>query len=201
MNLSFSGSRRKTEKEELLKICGSRYNLELHDLTTFTEHAGKIMIQAPSTETLNPYYLSGLVDGDSSFSVRFRKNRSIKPAFTLGLEGDNQQLLLQVKKYFACGKIYQIKPTFWRYQVSDLHSLQTKIIPHFKLYPLHTFKRNHFWLFARVCDLMSQSQHRNREGFLKFIEIAYEMNEHGKRRRVASKMEYINLISKHELKV
>jgi LAGLIDADG endonuclease len=201
MNLSFSGSRRKTEKEELLKTCGFQYKLEM-DKTKLTEHTdvfGKVMIETPSVEALDPSYLSGLVDGDGSFSVSFRKNRSIKPAFTLGLEGDNQQLLLQVQEYFTCGTI---KPTFWRYQVSDLHSLQAKIIPHFKVYPLQSFKRNHFWLFARVCDLMSQGHHLNQEGFLRLIEIAYEMNEDGKRRK-RGKMEYIRLILKenNELKV
>lgn len=201
MNLSSGQSRRNITKNELLLIAGSIFGLKLDEITKGRpEHSGKVMIETPSLERLNPYYLSGLVDGDGCFSISFRKNKKVKPVFSLGLEG-GEQLLLQIQLYFSCGKIYNIKRNYWRYQVSDLDSLQTKIIPHFKLYFLHTFKRNHFWLFAKVCDLISQRQHLNIEGFLKLVEIAYEMNEDGKRRHARSKMEYINLILKHELKV
>ena len=63
---------------------------------------------------LNPWFVSGFVDGDGSFSVSITKKKSgigwkIQPIFTIGLDPKDLDLLVQIKVFFKTGKFILVK--------------------------------------------------------------------------------------------
>ena len=57
---------------------------------------------------LNPYFVTGFSDAESSFQVLVTKNKnsrlgwSVRLFFTIGLPLRDLQLLLQIKEFFGC---------------------------------------------------------------------------------------------------
>ena len=56
------------------------------------------------------------------------------------------------------------------------------MIPFFEKYPLMGIKQEDFQKFKKVCDLIYQNQHRNKEKPKEIIELAYQINHSGKRK-------------------
>ena len=65
------------------------------------------------TPQLNPYFVTGFCDGESSFQVSIirnkNKNLKLQLQFTIGLHSwpwpSDLALLLQIKEFFGCGII------------------------------------------------------------------------------------------------
>ena len=134
-------------------------------------------------------YLSGYVDGEGCFSVSFSKRDKlkigweVKPSFALGQNFDRREVLDVIQEFFACGfmrRDYADKTL--KYEVRSLGDLLTKIIPHFKKFPLISAKQKDFLLFADICTRMNDGEHHTIEGFKKIVQRAYTMNGSGKRK-------------------
>jgi hypothetical protein len=90
---------------------------------------------------LNPYFVTGFCDGESSFQVSIIKNKNLKlgvrAQFTIGLHSRDLALLLQIKEFFGCGIIVKNDPqSEISFRVNSLQDLTNIIIPHFLKYPL-----------------------------------------------------------------
>lgn len=125
---------------------------------------------------LNPNYIVGLVDGEGCFcvSINKRKDKSkleVQLLFEIELRADDKEILERVKETLGCGNIYYLdyerykkwKPHY-KYKVSNLVDISTKIIPFFTKYPLQAKKKYSFMLFCEVCDLMLKKQHLTADG-------------------------------------
>lgn len=120
---------------------------------------------------LNPFFVTGFSDAESSFQVSVTKNKkatlhqnkavwSVRAPFTIGLHSRDLALLLQIKKYFGCGVIVKNDATNEvSYRVNSPEDLTNKIIPHFVKYPLLTQKAADFYLFKQVIELMIKKAH------------------------------------------
>ena len=115
---------------------------------------------------LNPYYIVGLVDGEGCFCVSLNKRKdSPKPEvrllFEIELRADDKEILERVKKTLGCGNIYYLdyerykkwKPHY-KYKVSNIVDISTKVIPFFEKYPLQAKKKMSFDLFCKVAKLI-----------------------------------------------
>ena len=159
---------------------------------------------------VEPWYITGLIDGDGTFNLTFSSSSSsmrIKPVFAIGALNESKNVLEMLRKYFKCGKIYEIGAAkkYSRYQVEALADLRKNIIPHFKKYPLETKKKDHYNIWQEIIYDMAETKTKQekREWMYKVIEKAYEMNMNGKRRK-KSKEEYIKQVEeaiKNEMKV
>ena len=58
-------------------------------------------------------------------------------------------------------------------------------MPHFREYPLMSSKQADVMRFDRICSLIYEGRHLEREGFETIVRIAMEMNPSGKRRYFA----------------
>lgn len=134
-------------------------------------------------------YISGYVDGEGCFSVSFSKRKKFfigwetKPSFAVGQNYDRAEVIKLMKKYFNCGSIrrdYSDKTL--KFEVRSIKDLTQKIIPHFQKYALLSGKRKDFALFVKICKLVQKRKHLEKEGFLKIVQLAYQMNKSGKRR-------------------
>jgi len=138
---------------------------------------------------LNPWFLSGLVEGEGCFTVSFsfRKKLNVgietRPSFSISLNQRDLDLLKQVHEYFGCGSIrYSKSDRTYKYESRSISDLTRRIIPHFKKFPLVGSKRKDFEIFADVCQKVNANQHLNRQILKSIIEMAYEMNPSGKRK-------------------
>jgi hypothetical protein len=144
-------------------------------------------------------YITGYVDGEGCFTVTFNVRKKAKlrlelrPSFSVSQNKERSQILYLMQRYFGCG---YIRPTYrdktLKYEVRNHNDLMLKIIPHFEKYPLLSAKQKDFKLFKEICLMIDRKEHLNRNGFMRIIELAYQMNGSGKRKR--SKEELIKLL-------
>jgi len=156
----------------------------------YMKNAQNVGSQLTKTTSMEfSWYVTGFVDGEGCFSIgivkreKMRTGLEIRPSFAIGQNRESLDVLKLIQNYFGCGAIrFSKKDQFYKYEVRSIKDLKTKIIPHFKKYPLQTSKKNDFLKFVYICDLISSSKHLNKEYLEEIIRIAYTMNPAGKRK-------------------
>ena len=137
-----------------------------------------------------PEYITGYVDGEGCFTVTFNQKAKallgweLRPSFSVSQNEDRRQVLDIIKEYFGCGYIrrdYHDKTV--KFEVRDHNNLVQKVIPHFDKFPLLSSKQKDFELFRKICELVDQDKHLNKNGYVEILNLAYGMNGSGKRRR------------------
>ncbi|TAL49427.1 endonuclease [Patescibacteria group bacterium] len=123
------------------------------------------------------------------FSVSFSRRKKFlvgwetKPSFSASQNGDRSETLFVMQKLFKCGFLQRdFSDKTLKYEVRSLDDLITKILPHFKNYPLLSSKNKDLKLFREICLLMKKNKHRNKKGLKKIVNLAYGMNPSGKRK-------------------
>lgn len=139
---------------------------------------------------LDPWYVSGLVEGEGCFHVSFSLREKLRigietrPSFSISLNCRDLMLLQGVHQYFGCGAIRRSESDrTYKYEVRSISDLAREVIPHFERYTLHGSKRNDFVRFAEICRSISASRHLDTYCLKGIIESAFEMNPSGKRMR------------------
>jgi len=136
----------------------------------------------PSTSKLNPWYITGFADGESSFVVSIVKSNvsnkwNIQAFFSIRLHSRDIDLLHKINSFFGVGKVYIKSESTASYVVSSIKDIYSVIIPHFDKYPLHTRKQADFLLFKSVLDLINKGEHLTPEGFNKILGIKCSLNK------------------------
>ena len=146
-------------------------------------------------------YVSGFVDGEGCFSISFTLRAKLKtgievrPSFSISQNKRNYTVLREIRDFFGCGSIrFSKKDQNYKYEVRSITDLGKRIIPHFRKFPLRTSKQKDFEIFAKVCNLILQSKHLNKEHLRNIIESSYKMNESGKRKY--TKAELLRVLDK-----
>ena len=137
-----------------------------------------------------PDYITGYADGEGCFTVTFNKKPKallgweFRPSFSVSQNEDRRQVLDLIKKYFGCGFIRRDwSDKTVKFEIRDHKDLIQKIIPHFEKFPLISAKQNDFLVFKKICEIVSAQEHLTKQGFIDVINLAYEMNGSGKRKR------------------
>ncbi|MBI4253050.1 LAGLIDADG family homing endonuclease [Candidatus Uhrbacteria bacterium] len=138
---------------------------------------------------LNPWYVSGFVDGEGSFLVSFSIRKKFllgvetRPSFTISQHQRSKVVLDDLKDFFGCGTIrFNIHDGTYKYEVRNINDLCEKIIPHFEQYPLRSSKYHDFETWRSICANVLKRQHRTSDGLKIIITRAYQMNGLGARR-------------------
>jgi hypothetical protein len=135
-----------------------------------------------------PSYISGYIDGEGCFTVSIsprptlRVGWEVRPSLSVSQNGDRIEVLLEIQRYFGCGTLRpdrSDKTVKW--EVRRLPLLEAEVIPHFRMYPLLSGKRNDFEAFADICDRMTRGLHREPMGLTEIVRLAGSMNPSGKR--------------------
>jgi hypothetical protein len=120
---------------------------------------------------ISPYFITGLSEADSSFSITFHKDKKSKLGYSIGLRfkicllEKDRTLLELIKAYFKCGSITNVeKNGVINYIVRDHGSLYNVIIPHFKKYPLLGTKLLDFLDFENASKIIYSKKHLTLEG-------------------------------------
>ncbi len=139
-------------------------------------------------DKLNPYYITGLTEGEGSFSVSFSLRKKLKvgietrPSFSITLNKRDLPLIKKLHKYFNCGGVRFSKgDRTYKFEVRSVPDLCKKVIPHFDKYQLQGRKKTDFEIFKSICLKMKANLHLNAKELSMIIKDAYKMNPSGKR--------------------
>jgi hypothetical protein len=137
---------------------------------------------------LDPWYVTGLADGEGCFCVSFsrrarmRLGLEVRPSFALSLTERDRPLLEDLQRFFGCGSIrHSRSDRTFKFESRSTGELVEHVIPHFESHPLVGDKGRSFIGFARICRMIRQGDHLERDRLREIIAIASEMNL-GKRR-------------------
>jgi hypothetical protein len=153
-------------------------------------------------ESFSPAYLSGYADGEGCFcvsvnkSVKHKFGWEIRPSFSVSQNKDRAEVLTLFKNYLGCGNIRpSISDNTLKYEVRSLADLINKVIPHFHKYPLISGKRQSFYSFEKVCQLMQDKKHLTKDGLGEILVLAAKMNTSGKRKYVLRNKDIVSATS------
>lgn len=142
----------------------------------------KAIIRRSSKNSLEPNWISGLIDGEGSFMILFSKNKKfntnweVRPSFAISLNKKDFNTLEKLQGYFNCGGIrFCKKDNTYKYEVRSLKDLRDKIVPHFLLYK-PVIKQKEFRVFKDAIDAMSQKRHLSNSGLVKIAKMARSIN-------------------------
>jgi len=102
---------------------------------------------------LNPYWISGFVDGEGTFYIGINKSTTmtigyqVLPEFRVVQHYKDIKLLYALKKYFDCGVVRVNHDDRYELRIRSIEHINKKIIPHFNKFPLNTQKKFDFIKF------------------------------------------------------
>lgn len=120
--------------------------------------------------SLNPLFITGIIDAEGSFSASISKNPLSKLGFTIGLRFNitmhkrDSILVKNIRAYFKNIGVYKETGSFCYFDVNSIADLNS-IIEHFRLFPLISSKRNAFYIFKHIHSLLKVKYHLRPEGF------------------------------------
>lgn len=130
--------------------------------------------------TVNPWFITGLVDAEGSFVVNIvKKDRSFSAivSFEIALNEKDKNILEMLKEYFSVGNIfYNSCDNTYKWKVSSIDQLYNIIIPHFNKYYLLTQKRADFELFASIVKTIKGKDHLSTKGLQDIVNLKASMN-------------------------
>src|SRR5260221_2563349 len=147
------------------------------------------MSKTPAPDTSIGNYLSGYADGEGSFCIvvsprsKFFTKLEVRPSFSVSQNGDRKEVLELFQKFLHCGTI-RPNPSdrTYKYEVRSIKDLISYVIPHFLKYPLRSSKQKEVVRFAKICKLILEKKHLQKEYLKEIVETAYMMNGFGARR-------------------
>jgi len=152
------------------------------------QHVGSHLLKESSKDVFN-WYVTGFVDGEGCFSVSFTQRDKlttgieVRPSFSVSQNRRSLPVLEHIHTYFGCGAIrFSRSDQTYKYEVRSISDIRKRIIPHFQKYPLQTYKLQDFTSFSWICDEIASSRHLNKDALRLIIDVAYTMNESGKRK-------------------
>ena len=132
------------------------------------------------------YFLAGFVDGEGSFNVSVVPHPTTKlhlivnAKFQVYQHEKHPEILEIFQEVFQTGSIHKKSGSnVLVYEIASRKTLQEKVIPFFRKYPLAT-KREALNGLSKIVEMMNQGEHKTRIGILKIIDIAHRMNQQGK---------------------
>jgi len=168
----------------LIKLRYTLMNFEINYQIKFPSKQFRKFSTLNNQSNLNPFYVTGLIDAEGSFSTtiylsnKYKTGWCVQSCFQISLHSRDLDLLLQLQKYFCgIGSISKGKTrNSVNYSVSGIKDLTTVIIPHFDNFPLLTQKRADFLLFKQIVVLMNKKEHLTILGLEKIINFKASIN-------------------------
>jgi len=133
-------------------------------------------------QTLNPWFLSGFADAESSFILSIFKNEKSKlkwrvsPYFSIHIHIKDIALLKLIQNTLNVGKVRKNSETTAVFRVDNLQEIQV-VINHFKKYPLVSAKHSDFLLFEAAYNLIKKKEHLTVAGLEKVLALRYNLNK------------------------
>jgi len=136
-------------------------------------------------DKLNPYFITGFSDAESSFLIGSYKDDKRKTGWIVALEftivlHEKEEILLEaIRNFFSgVGIVKKVNNNLIRYQVRSINDLAI-IIAHFDQYPLISQKWSDYQLFRQAFQIVNRKEHLSIEGLKKILSLKASMNKGG----------------------
>ena len=129
---------------------------------------------------IDPYFLTGFSDAESSFVLSITKSNNvksgwvIKPRFQIHLHKKDLFVLEAIKNFLGVGKIYFSGDSV-EYRVFSIKELKV-VLNHFGKFTLISHKYGDYSLFKQAYEFLINRQHLTSEGLRKIISIKASIN-------------------------
>ena len=139
------------------------------------------MDNAFNKNRLEPWFVTGFIDGEGCFNISIRKDDKwkigwhVQLSFKIGLHLKDLDFLKCIQSYLKVGGITKQGPHSVQFVISSVKDLAV-IIEHFEKYPLITQKRADYELFKQAFHLFELKEHLTYEGLCKIVAIKASMN-------------------------
>lgn len=144
---------------------------------------------------LNPYYITGFIDGEGGFWVGIYRDEKMKnkvfvrAQFEIELRADDKEILERIQKTLECGRLYDCN--YERYgwyphvklKISRFDDIVNKLIPFLEKYPLQAKKAKVFRYFKKVIELKLNKEHLTSKGVKKAFDLQEKMRALGKKKK------------------
>jgi len=130
--------------------------------------------------SLNPWFLTGFIDGEGCFRISLTKVKSaigwrVQLFFQINLHVKDRALLEMIRDYLGVGKIHNSGENIIQYRIQTSDELAV-LIKHLDAYPLMTQKRVDYILFKEGYELVIKKAHLTKEGLLKIVSLRASLN-------------------------
>ena len=142
---------------------------------------------------IEPYWVTGFVDGEGTFYVGINKNTTmtsgyqVLPEFRVVQHKRDIKVLYALKDFFGAGVVRVNHDTRYELRIRSLDHINKIVIPFFEKYPMLTQKKFDFIKFKKVINLMNQKKHLTKDGINKIIDISSKMNRKNKQKALEIK--------------
>ena len=152
-----------------------------HTLTTSVTSSKLTMRDSSILSPLNPWFLTGFSDGESSFYITMHKSNNVKTGWSVRAIFEThlhvKDIALLEKIQASLGGVGSITTRDNQVSFKVYYKDLAVLIDHFDNYPLITKKRADFELFKRVLGLINRQEHLTPEGLIKIVSIKASMNK------------------------
>jgi len=142
----------------------------------------KMTISPQSSAPLKPWFITGFVDAEGSFTVSVLKSSSTRTGWQVGARFKltthikDLSLLNDIQTYFGgVGKIVIFKDTC-TFRVDSLKQISSVIILHFDKYLPVTQKLGDYLLFKDIVSMMNNKEHLTLQGLNKILSLKASLN-------------------------
>jgi hypothetical protein len=144
-------------------------------------------------QKLNPYYVSGFIDGEGSFSVSIGNHKTLKrgleirPEFEIELRADDKKILERILVTIGCGRIYDCSYERYgwyphsKYKITSTKEMEEHLFPFIDAYKLQAKKRKSYELFREIVMMIRNKQHLSDKGFKKILNLRDKIRLLGKK--------------------
>lgn len=150
--------------------------------------------QQERLQEINPWYISGFVDGEGSFHISISRRTDLPlgwviiPEFHVSQDVGRSSVLNELQNYFGCGIIKEnhrgrLSDSTKVFVVRNKKDLIEKIIPFFENYPMRSSKQSDYLMFAEIVQMMLRHEHLTLSGFEEIVKKSFQMNGNGKYRK------------------
>ena len=135
---------------------------------------------------LEPFWISGFVDGEGTFYVGINKNTTmtagyqVLPEFRIVQHKRDIKVLYALKDFFGVGVVRVNHDDRYELRIRSIEHLKEIVIPFFKKHQLVTQKKFDFIKFKTIINLINEKKHLTPDGIRKIIDIACKMNRKNK---------------------
>lgn len=169
-----------------MDLLGLVFTLERGFIASTNNEAKKLYSNKRTPYGVNPYWVTGFSDAESSFSIRISKDEKryksirIAPIFFIELDKKESFLLKKIQDFFDAGtiinRVRKGKPSVI-YSVQSIKTLKNIIIPHFNQYNLLTTKKDDFNFFSKVVDILVTKQHKTEQEINEILSLKASMKK------------------------
>lgn len=131
------------------------------------------------------YFLAGFIEGEDALRVNIQPHETsrfgyyVDPEFHLMQPHSGLPLLKLAQEVFGTGRIFPKSGSknCYTFTIRCRRSLREKVVPFFEKYVVpFSCKREIFYRFREILEMMNQGEHRRPEGLARIVEKAYALN-------------------------